>query len=82
MFTTLIRLLQPAPGLAHTAPIATEPEPADDAAPCCGWFDSSHELHSGLLVTEHLSADAVASELPLGDWLALHLNGWCEARAS
>jgi hypothetical protein len=42
----------------------------------CGWFDSSHELHCGLAVTEHLSPDSVASELPLDDWLELHLSGW------
>ena len=56
-----------------------EPDDADalePRAPGCGWFDSSHELQCGLAVTEHLSADAVASELPLGDWLELHLSGW------
>jgi hypothetical protein len=41
--------------------------------PGCGWFDSSHELRAGLLVQEHGSPDAVANELPLGDWLQLHL---------
>ena len=50
---------------------------ADDHLPlACGWFDSSHELQRGLLVTEHACADGVAHALPLGDWLALHLNGW------
>lgn len=42
----------------------------------CGWFDSSHELRAGLMVREHASADAVANELPLGDWLQLHLVEW------
>lgn len=56
---------------------ALEPRP-----PGCGWFDSSHELQCGLAVTEHLSADAVASELPLGDWLELHLSGWRAAGAA
>ncbi len=42
----------------------------------CGWFDSSHDLQAGLCVQEHASADAVAQELPLGDWLQLHLSGW------
>ncbi|HOM12895.1 MAG TPA: hypothetical protein PLB41_06215 [Rubrivivax sp.] len=38
--------------------------------PCgCGWFDSSHELHAGLQVTEHLSPERLANELPLGWWL-------------
>ncbi len=47
---------------------------ADDERPLgCGWFDSSHELRAGLQVQEHASADAVANELPRGDWLPLHL---------
>lgn len=54
---------------------------AADAAPpepvgACGWFDSSHALQHGLCVTEHSCADAVAAELPLADWLQLHLCGW------
>ena len=52
------------------------PDAGDEQQPGCGWFDSSHELKSGLDVMEHASADAVASQLPLGDWLALHLGGW------
>lgn len=42
----------------------------------CGWFDSSHALQHGLQVTEHSSADALGAELPLADWLHLHLGGW------
>jgi hypothetical protein len=50
---------------------------ADDVPPPgCGWFNSSHELQRGLLVTEHASADAVAAELPLDSWIGLHLAGW------
>lgn len=48
----------------------------EPAPPGCGWFNSSHELQSGLLVTEHASADAVAAELPLESWIGLHLAGW------
>lgn len=44
-------------------------EPPDDALPSCGWYDSSHELHAGLQVTEHLTPDPVANEVPLGWWL-------------
>jgi hypothetical protein len=55
---------------------ADDAEARDAPAPCCGWFDSSHELQCGLAVTEHPSADAVAGELPLADWLELHLSGW------
>ena len=43
--------------------------PADEPACGCGWFDSSHELHAGLQVTEHLSPERVANEVPLGWWL-------------
>ncbi len=57
----------------------------DDAPPelpgACGWFDSSHALQHGLRVTEHSSADAVAADLPLADWLQLHLGGWVVPRA-
>jgi hypothetical protein len=49
--------------------------------PGCGWFDSSHELATGLQVLEHACADALAPDLPLGDWLALHLSGWRGAAA-
>ena len=63
------------------------PHPPIDAAarpaPCaeeervfgCGWFDSSHDLLSGLRVREHDSPDAVAAELPLGTWLDWHMAG-------
>jgi hypothetical protein len=52
-------------------------EEAEEApTPGCGWFNSSHELQRGLLVTEHASADAVAAELPLESWIGLHLAGW------
>jgi hypothetical protein len=63
--------------LAATADDVDEANPPEPApSPGCGWFDSSHELQCGLAVTEHLSADAVAGELPLADWLELHLSGW------
>ncbi|HMO47680.1 MAG TPA: hypothetical protein PKB14_16835 [Rubrivivax sp.] len=41
----------------------------------CGWFDSSHELHAGLQVTEHLTPERVANELPLGWWLDWQTQG-------
>lgn len=41
----------------------------------CGWFDSSHELHSGLQVTEHLTPERVANEVPLGWWLDWQAGG-------
>lgn len=58
---------------ASGADTAVEGDPAVGG---CGWFDSSHELSSGLLVTEHASPDAVAGDLPLGGWIELHLSGW------
>ncbi len=42
---------------------------AEEVLPGCGWFNSSHELQSGLLVTEHASPDRVANEVLLGWWL-------------
>lgn len=46
---------------------------AEERPPGCGWFDSSHELNHGLLVTEHASPDPVAADLPLSDWLGMQL---------
>ncbi|WP_425256953.1 hypothetical protein ACPOLB_15740 [Rubrivivax sp. RP6-9] len=60
----------------HCAPAVAAMPADDDQLPGCGWFDSSHELQRGLLVTEHTCADGVVHALPLADWLALHLNGW------
>ncbi|HSQ72616.1 MAG TPA: hypothetical protein VLM87_09360 [Rubrivivax sp.] len=48
----------------------------EEAPPGCGWFVSSQELHSGLWVREHASAEDVVADLPLGAWLELHLAGW------
>ncbi|MCU0967297.1 MAG: hypothetical protein MUF03_00525 [Rubrivivax sp.] len=55
-----------------------------DAAPAagagdvgaCGWYDSSHDLQRGLAVTEHPDPSPLGAELPLEDWLRLHLSGW------
>jgi hypothetical protein len=47
----------------------------DDVLLGCGWFDSSHELHAGLQVTEHLSPERVANEVPLGWWLDWQTQG-------
>lgn len=56
--------------------VCAEPEAApDEPASGCGWFDSSHELHAGLQVTEHLSPERVANEVPLGWWLDWQLAG-------
>lgn len=61
----------------QTAVEAAEAEKPDDDAPrACGWFDSSHDLQHGLRVEEHLSADSLARELPLGAWLDLQLGSW------
>jgi len=72
---------RPAQPPARPARPAPPPRPVlwdDEEEPPagCGWFDSSHELHNGLWVREHTSADEVAAELPLGAWLELHLAGW------
>ena len=52
-----------------------EPDLLDDTAPGCGWYDSSHELHQGLLVLEHSGAEGLAAELPVTVWLQLALDG-------
>jgi hypothetical protein len=58
-------------------PPAAEPDAGATEPPAaCGWFDSSHELRAGLVIVEHANADAVAAQLPLEDWLALHLGTW------
>jgi hypothetical protein len=51
--------------------------PADgaDRVRCCGWFDSSHELHAGMQITEHLTPEPVANEVPLGWWLDWQSRG-------
>ncbi len=52
MFSLLSRLLQPAPpAAAHPAP-PPRPSGDDDRPRGCGWFDSSHELLSGVVVWE------------------------------
>lgn len=75
----LRRRAPPPPAVApDAAPDVTDPE----ALPTCGWFDSSHELQAGLQVTEHASPDAVAADLPLAHWLALHLAGAAQPPAA
>jgi hypothetical protein len=48
---------------------------AADGVRSCGWFDSSHELHAGVQVTEHLTPERVANEVPLGWWLDWQSSG-------
>jgi len=57
-----------APDWVNATLDAPQPD-AQDAVRGCGWFDSSHELHAGVQVTEHLTPDQVANEVPLGWWL-------------
>jgi hypothetical protein len=57
---------------ASTVP---SPEHLDDVLLGCGWFDSSHELHIGLQVTEHLTPERVVNEVPLGWWLDWQSSG-------
>ncbi|CAD5373407.1 hypothetical protein RA210_U30319 [Rubrivivax sp. A210] len=62
-----------------TAPRSTAPgglqTAADEHAAGCGWFDSSHDLRTGLLVREHEDAAVLARELPLVAWLDLQCLG-------
>jgi hypothetical protein len=57
------------------------PEQLDDVLMGCGWFDSSHELNTGLQVTEHLTPERVVNEVPLGWWLDWQAHGPSEAGA-
>jgi hypothetical protein len=54
---------------------AVAPEQLDEVLPRCGWFVSSHELYTGLQVTEHLTPERVANEVPLGWWLDWQSSG-------
>lgn len=75
---TLSRWLARLPVLppAHAATAPAEAPADEEATGGCGWYDSSHELQSGLWVHEHASPDEVAADLPLAAWLDLHLAGW------
>lgn len=49
-------------------------ERPDERPAGCGWYDSSHELLTGVRVTEHDQADAVVNLVPLSWWLAWELD--------
>lgn len=57
---------------APETPLAAADSLEDTLA--CGWFDSSHELHQGLVVLEHSAADGLGAELPITVWLDLVLK--------
>lgn len=69
MFKLLRRDALPTP---ETAPPVEDREELGG----CGWFDSSHDLQSGLQVHEHASLATLSELLPLASWLELHLSGW------
>lgn len=64
------------PGEPAVAAVAAITPGGDERPVGCGWFDSSHELHAGLLVREQLGMETRATELPLLPWLELQLSGW------
>jgi hypothetical protein len=81
----LARRTAPAPRTVRTrpdtpvvAPVPAAPDgaPADepDTPPPCGWFDSSHELRRGLVVTELEQPESVARVVPLSWWLQWQLS--------
>ncbi len=77
-----MRLFTRTPRAEYQAQVLDDVLPAlqgeDGAAPCCGWFDSSHELQAGLQVTEFERPQEVVNALPLGWWV-----DWaCTARRS
>lgn len=80
----LPNFLLPARRASSTRPAAARPFAAITAEDvrACGWFDSSHELRSGLCVQEDLGPEVLARELPLGAWLDLQLGAHGAARAA
>jgi hypothetical protein len=62
------------PRAAPAAEPAAEPADEADASARCGWFDSSHELRCGLVVTELEQPEAVARVVPLSWWLQWQLR--------
>jgi hypothetical protein len=76
---------EPAPAegaLAGVSAADAPPPAAERPAVACGWFDSTHELQRGLQVLEHAEAETLARELPLRDWLLLHLSAGPVAQAA
>jgi hypothetical protein len=71
----------PADRALVAAPTPAAPA-AEGPAVACGWFDSTHELQRGLQVLEHAEAETLARELPLRDWLLLHLLAGPVAQAA
>ena len=69
--------LTPDAGAIAPPPLRSE-TCGEDEPPCrgCGWFDSSHELQSGLQVSERVDDEVVAAALPLATWLDLQLADW------
>ena len=63
-----------ASGAALQGPSADAGDADGLEAARCGWYDSSHELQSGLVVLEHSDPQALVSELPPSDWLELYLE--------
>ncbi len=78
--TSLLRRLRRLCRLRNSAPKGPRRRPArpdddrDDLPLGCGWFDSSYELSSGLVVQEHAAAEALVAGLPAGVWLELALR--------
>lgn len=63
-FSSFLRCLgtraQPVPVRAVRAPAADVAEP--DRPLGCGWFDSSHELNSGLVIQEYATTAMLGTE--------------------
>ena len=77
LLTRLWSRLTPTAAPAARLPTPNDPGDANDS-PClgCGWFDSSHELQTGLQVSEHEDDEVVAAALPLAVWLDGQLANW------
>ena len=71
LFTRQVAHRDPPPSPAKLPP--ADVAPPEERPKGCGWFDSSHELQTGLWVTEHVQTEAVVHLVPLSWWLAWEL---------
>ena len=75
MFLLFNRQRLPAP--LPRPPRGPDHDGADDGFIGCGWFDSSHDLRCGLLLTELPPSERLPSALALQVFLAARLQPGC-----
>lgn len=75
MFLLFNRQLLPAP--LPRPPRGSDHDGADDGFIGCGWFDSSHDLRSGLLTTELPPSERLSAALALRVFPSARLQPGC-----